>query len=116
MLYLKESVDVVIRLNFLEWTALVLAVEGIRYLAAGMSNRSSTTLYRRLSCIFAPLVSKVSHFRWSSREVTLLVFPYLFVAKRAARRWTISTFLIWSVLWGLHTPQQYSKLERTMQK
>ena len=39
MLYLKESVDAVIRLNFLEWTALVLAVEGVRYLAAGMSNR-----------------------------------------------------------------------------
>ena len=84
-LYLKESVDVDICLNFLEWAALVLDVEGVRYLAAGMSIRSSTTLYRRLSCIFARLVSKVSHFRWSSMEITLLVFPYLFVAKRAAR-------------------------------
>ena len=69
-LYLKESVDVDICLNYLEWAALVLAVEGVRYLAAGMSIRSSTTLYRRLSCIFVRLVSKVSHSggqAWRSR-------------------------------------------------
>ena len=39
-LNLKESVNVENCLNFLEWTALVLAVDGVRYLAAGMSIRS----------------------------------------------------------------------------
>ena len=41
-LNLKESVDVENSYcqNFLEWAALVLAVDGVRYLAAGMSIRS----------------------------------------------------------------------------
>ena len=39
-LNLKESVDVENCLNFLEWAALVLAVDGVRNVEAGMSIRS----------------------------------------------------------------------------
>ena len=59
----KESEDVEYCLNFLEWAALVLAVDGVRYLEACMSIRSSTTLYRRLNCIFDRLDSRGSHCR-----------------------------------------------------
>ena len=62
-LNLKEFEDVEYCLNFLEWAALVLAADGVRYLEAGMSIRSSTTLYRRLSCIFDRLDSRGSHCR-----------------------------------------------------
>ena len=47
-LNLNESDDVEYCLSFLEWAALVLVVDGVRYLAAGISTRSSTTLYNRL--------------------------------------------------------------------
>ena len=62
-LNLKESVDVEYSLYFLEWAALVLAVDGVRYLEAGMSIRSSTTLFRRLNCIFDRLDFRDSHCR-----------------------------------------------------
>ena len=62
-LNLNESVDGEYCRNFLECAALVLAVDGVRYLAAGMSFRSCTTLYSRLSWIFDRLDSKGSHCR-----------------------------------------------------
>ena len=66
-LNLNQSEDVEYFLNFLEWAALVLDVDGVRYLAAGtstcMSIRSWTTLYRRLSCIFVRLDSRGSRCR-----------------------------------------------------
>ena len=62
-LNLKESEDVEYCLNFLEWAALVIAVDGVRYLEAGMSIRSSTTLYMGLSYIFDRLDFRGSHCR-----------------------------------------------------
>ena len=64
-LNLKESEEVEYCLIFLEWAALVLVVDGVRYmyLAAGVSTRSSTTLYNRLIWIFDRLDSRVSHCR-----------------------------------------------------
>ena len=62
-LHLNESEDVEYCLSFLEWAALVLVVDGVRYLAAGMSTRSSTTLYNRLIWIFDRLDSRVSYCR-----------------------------------------------------
>ena len=62
-LNVNESEDVEYCLSFLEWAALVLVVDGVRYLAAGMSTRSSTTLYNRLIWIFDRLDSRVSHCR-----------------------------------------------------
>ena len=66
-LNLNESEDVEYCLNFLEWAALVLDVDGVRYLAAGtstcMSIRSWTALYRRLCCIFDRLDSRGSRCR-----------------------------------------------------
>ena len=47
-LNLNVSEDVEYCLSFLEWNALVLVVDGVRYLAAGISTSSSTTLYNRL--------------------------------------------------------------------
>ena len=62
-LNLNGSVDVEYCLNFLEWADLVLAVDGVRCLSAGISTKSSTTLYRRLSCIFDRLDFRDSHCR-----------------------------------------------------
>ena len=62
-LNLNESEDVEYCLSFLEWAALVLVVVGVRYLAAGISTSSSTTLHNRLISIFDRLDSRVSHCR-----------------------------------------------------
>ena len=62
-LSLNESEDVEYCLSFLEWASLVLVVDGVRYLAAVISTRSSTTLYNRLIWIFDRLDSRVSHCR-----------------------------------------------------
>ena len=67
-------------------------------------------------CVLARRASKDSHLRWSSIEVTILVFQYLLVTYLAARRCTISTLLTYSLVWGLQTVEQYSMTGLTMEK